>query len=497
MYRFRQRLVDAVKNARDRTDLYHAPRNAFLNLNSTSSDSNVGNDNLKIIVVAAPCHGLGDVIFALKCARYLRYGFGGDGDNNKPYSRDVTIVTPSPELFRKVGLALNGRAPIKLVRLGQKNSTRASCRRLQKYERPRALPRTVDLIFVAPHQIDFDVDYADVRALFHESNPFNTVFVSEYNDSLTKGHDLATGLGGGRLGLLFDGARPAPVSQTPLPRAMLGAGKRYALAYASQDVGYKGCARAFAELVMKRYSGTTGSGTNATGSGTNGSGSGMQLVVPRWIAEKLSRSRAFLQSARTYGYTDVYTVFNDDANAEPTHHVTDDDDGRCHQVFVIRGDILPVTRPQMLTLMRHSVSDILVTGDQSLTDIVDCCAADKRIWYQTAPWKSGFAKALATILKRPALANATTSCGSVKLRSIDTNRHSAQKLKRDCDFRVLAKPVIDAIVASVCAYTFYSGDDSDDDTINSIVRQYIDTLLDAGAHVPFAALRQRALRDLN
>lgn len=155
----------------------------------------------------------------------------------------------------------------------------------------------------------------------------------------------------------------------------------------------------------------------------------------------------------------------------------------------------------MLTLMRHSVSDILVTGDQSLTDVVDCCAADKRIWYQTAPWKSGFAKALATILKRPALANATTSCGSVKLRSIDTSSHSAQKLKRDCDFRSIAKPVIDAIVASVRAYTFYfNNDDSDStdgDTIDSIVRQYIDTLLDAGAHVPFAALRQRALRDLH
>ena len=43
--------------------------------------------------------------------------------------------------------------------------------------------------------------------------------------------------------------------------------------------------------------------------------------------------------------------------------------------------------------MKDSVKDILVTGDQSLTDIISCCKY-KRVWYQIAPWKKGLAENL-------------------------------------------------------------------------------------------------------
>ena len=35
--------------------------------------------------------------------------------------------------------------------------------------------------------------------------------------------------------------------------------------------------------------------------------------------------------------------------------------------------------------MKDSVEDILVTGDQSLTDVLSCCKSNKNVWYQIAP----------------------------------------------------------------------------------------------------------------
>ena len=46
-----------------------------------------------------------------------------------------------------------------------------------------------------------------------------------------------------------------------------------------------------------------------------------------------------------------------------------------------------------ISLMKNSIKDILVTGDQSLTDIISCCRG-KQVWYQIAPWKHGLARNL-------------------------------------------------------------------------------------------------------
>ena len=41
----------------------------------------------------------------------------------------------------------------------------------------------------------------------------------------------------------------------------------------------------------------------------------------------------------------------------------------------------------MLGLYKFSLNDILVTGDQSITDVLTCCK-DKHIWYQITDWKN-------------------------------------------------------------------------------------------------------------
>ena len=37
-------------------------------------------------------------------------------------------------------------------------------------------------------------------------------------------------------------------------------------------------------------------------------------------------------------------------------------------MLILRGDILPKPRPDFISLMKYSVEDILLTGDQSITD---------------------------------------------------------------------------------------------------------------------------------
>ena len=51
-------------------------------------------------------------------------------------------------------------------------------------------------------------------------------------------------------------------------------------------------------------------------------------------------------------------------------------------LLVLRGDIFPVPNQMMLSLMKYSINDILLTGDQSLSDGLSCCP-EKNIWYQT------------------------------------------------------------------------------------------------------------------
>ena len=61
----------------------------------------------------------------------------------------------------------------------------------------------------------------------------------------------------------------------------------------------------------------------------------------------------------------------------------------------------------------NSVKDILLTGDQSITDALSCCV-NKNIFYQIAEWKIDFASKLAKLLPNKFLSSNRTSCGTLK-----------------------------------------------------------------------------------
>ena len=94
--------------------------------------------------------------------------------------------------------------------------------------------------------------------------------------------------------------------------------------------------------------------------------------------------------------------------------------------------------------MKDSVRDILVTGDQSLTDILSCCKR-KRVWYQIAPWKQGLAENLHKYMPNKYYGSFKTSCGTIKHVNLDIDWREFMKAY---DFRIQGRKRLDSILIS-------------------------------------------------
>ena len=404
-----------VQEAEDKIDLYHAPRDAIDHLYKNPCTNQRCNRNLNVAVIAAPCHGFGDVVFAAKFARYIKHGLT---PRSQPYSNRVSIITPTVSMFKQLGIK-----DIKLVPL---NGGNAQCRRLRNYTRPANLKK-FDLIFVAPLMADFDIQYSDVKGLLKESTPFNTIFLSEYQDNPDKGFDFTTGVSSEYDGLLFDGS-------TPPPKIKAVGSKPYALAYLTQNVGIQACLHNFVKMVAAKYHNKYPT---------------LQVVMPAWGARQLGHSRRFKAFIKKY-YPNLIVV------TKTGEKVAMSGDGN---TLILRGDIFNVTRPEMQSLIKYSIPDVLLTGDQSITDAIDCCQR-KNIWYQTVPWKKSFAKALAADLPQRYIESSNTSCGT--LQAIKWN-NKGSTFKSRHDFRKNAKHKLDVIFRAA----------SDARRKNNIIHKYL------------------------
>ena len=368
----------------------------------------------KIAILAVPCHGFGDVIFASKLANYV---------NDWYRNASVTIYTTNKKGFLTLGLT-----GIKIVALSGERGDQ--CRRLKRLKAEKRLVKP-DLILVAPLIADFDIDYNDVKALFKNSTPFNTMFFSEYQDSLRKGHDFPTGIGPRRLGLLFDDVKATK-------RVVKGP---YVLTYIAKDVGPVGCFYTFIGMIAKKY---------------HKKYPRLQIVLPKWLAIEASTKKLNLLKrhlGKRYSILEVRTPQKKD-----TYSLS----GGKGKVLILRGDVLPVPRPEMISLMKHSLPDISVTGDQSLTDALGCCS-NKNIFYQTAGWKRALLKSLYEEIPKGPYKTMAEACGN--LRYIKWKGEYRKFLKRN-DFRVKGKHQLDAVVRSIVEYK----------NPKSFIRRYIEAV---------------------
>jgi hypothetical protein len=407
-------LLHLIKSSNDRIDLYRAPRIAMND--AYDKIKNLGIKNLNVAIIALPCNGFGDVVFAAKFAKYIRYGLG----KSPVYSTNVVILTPEVKMFEQLGLK-----DISLIKLNY--SKYAQCRLAKNFIRPSNLP-VQDVIFVAPLVADFNVNYSDIRGLLKESNPFNTLFLSEYNDNPNKNFDILTGVGKNAFGMLFDGEKPAP-------RFIKGP---FALIYILKDFGIRYCASNFSKMIVKKYKKPE-----------------FQIIVQDWVGQSLAFNKTFIRYASQF-YPQIFLKTKDSLES-----LTDETTG---PKLIIRADIFPLKRIQMLSLMKYSVRDILLTGDQSITDTIDCCK-NKTIWYQVNPWKAELARQLANSIPQKYLNDARKSCGSIKRMSFGKNSTTV-RVKKQNDFRKKAKHLLDSTFKAI----------SDSKTSDTLIYKYLNVL---------------------
>ena len=252
------------------------------------------------------------------------------------------------------------------------------------------------------------VNFNVMKKIFPKSNRFNTYYSTEYNVYANRSVRLPSGAGSHNLGLLLQ-----KVKKNKKPKSLKNP---YLVAYVATDLsGISSCLGRFLNTVLKKYKYKR-----------------IDVVIPEALDDEIEESYKSLISRIPPSYGKIIL------KTKTEEIILADDKGK--QTLVFRADILPLPRRKMLGLFEHSLKDILLTGDQSVTDVLSCCT-DKVIWYQTAIWKMAFAKAMAKEIPFKAFNTIKSACGSEPYR-----KPSYKKFINRNDFRIKGKKRLDKIV---------------------------------------------------
>ena len=260
----------------------------------------------------------------------------------------IKIISTNVEGFKSIGADRS-------VLVALATNAQSSCRRFSRLEVEEKEEEDFDLFFVAPLQADFDISYTDVKQLFPQSNRMNTYFFSEYNDSSRKKFDFPTGVGGRRMGLFLTSTRTST-------KNMRGP---YAMTYLADIPRAQVCFTNFLNMVCKKY---------------HRRYRRFQIVVPSWIAAQIIDLDPSIRLDGIAPYFGRITVVTKEKEKEKVQIQMD---SRNKNTLIIRGDVYPLNNRAMVSLMKYSVRDILLTGDQSITDM--CRAGRKKIYFTKLP----------------------------------------------------------------------------------------------------------------
>lgn len=381
-----------------KNELYDIPWKIFYDKNKKCREYT---KDLNILILNTPCMGFGDIVFAMKLKQYIIDW----------YKCGVTIATTDVNKFIQLGESS------KNLLLLKGNHDNSQCRKFKNLNIYKFNGKTVklpifDIIFVAPLTADFNPDYRDVKYIIPYSNRFNTFFFSEYNDDISKDIDFHTGIGSDRLGLFLTKIK----NNTKLPQIK----NRYAVIYIAETItGSNKCFLSFMEMIAKKY---------------HKMYPNFDIVVPEWIIKKINSYKNSIVKILKKYYGNIVVISKDDHKYLL--------EGENKRTINIRGDIFPLQNKNMIRLIKYSVRDILLTGDQSITDALSCCYSEKNIFYQIAPWKRNFGTNLSKQLPNKFLSKKSTSCGTIQA----IKYHSQYKgFIKKWDFRKLAKQKMDAI----------------------------------------------------
>jgi hypothetical protein len=378
-YNKMDKILSKISSIKQFNKLYQIPHQLPLNCNRLN--------NINLLLLNAPCNGFGDLIFAKKLADHLR----------KTFKIKVTIATTEPEKLLLLGE--NSKYLKKLASIGKATQKVRPCRifsKLRLYDIDKNTKSDIskfNLFFVAPLSFDYDPKISDIKPLVPFATKFNTFFFSEYNDTIRKDFDFHTGVGNNRDGILL--TKPEIISKNSINK-LLNTKKfgSFSLIYVADIDKAVPCIKGFLEMISKKYNGNK-----------------FQIIIPQFLYKDVS-AKNFVSYIFSK-YWNKITILS--KNKEP---IVYDGNGSGH--LTIRFDILPVKNKIMMGLIRHSVKDILLTGDQSISDALSCCA-DKNIFYQIAPWKTDFGKNMAKYMPNKYLRSTKTSCGNLSAINYKSN----------------------------------------------------------------------------
>lgn len=362
-------LLNKIKKSTKYSDLFEIPWELLQN-----KKCNKCGKGIKIVILNTPCNGFGDLMFAHKLALLIR---------NK-YGCRIDIASTHPEKLTLLGENKNNIVALKT------KSNNNECRRF-KYLDKSGLKIKYDLIFVAPVNQDYDPSFRDVRYLIPYSNQFNTFFFSEYNDLLEKNFDFPVGVGKGYFGLLLTKPKISKITRK----------YPYALAYIAGGPGdshiplWRNCIFGFVQMIAKKYKNNKVFEIVGPESSLKYVYGIKKTILIELIGKYFGTIKFISKNSKNKLLTKIKILSN-----KPN-------------TLILNGSVFPVTNTKMLSLMKYSVKDILLTGDQSITDGLSCCP-NKNIWYQIVPWKYDFVDNLTLKMPNKYLGDIKTSCGTIK-----------------------------------------------------------------------------------
>lgn len=389
-----------IKETNKYEDLYNLPLTLYKSSNLLAEHSK----DLSIGIFNVPCGGFGDVILTKTFNDYLV--------NWYPNAK-VRICTTGPQKYRSIGITDN---LIKLERIDGSTYDDAECSGFDKLKF-KQVPR-FDIMFVVPI-INYSFNYNKFKKLVPYSTYFNTFTMSEYNGEFPP-YTLPIGVGGDNLGILFNDFKAKQQTLIKKPYALV-----YIQPSPAWGVHARYCFLSYLEMICNKYSKKHPV---------------FQIIIPEWVHEDINYDNSFYLRVKKV----VEKYFKNLSIVYPDQELSLFEDKSSKTRLTLRGDILPQKREIFISLMKDSVNDILVTGDQSLTDIISCCKY-KIVWYQIAPWKQGLAKKLSEQLPNKYFSTYKTSCGTIDSISLNINW---KMFMSKYDFRKKGKKKINTIITA-------------------------------------------------
>ena len=362
---------------------------------------------IHIGLINIPCSGFGDIINCSLFYQYLKQWY----PNIK-----VTICTSEIDKFKS--LKLKG---LKFIELKSKNNQK-ECGNYGDYKFKNKELSNFDIIGIVPllltENMHGDFILAHLQKLIPYATHFNTFTVSEYNGQ-SPPYTFPIGIGGDNLGLFLNDLEIKKHNLIKEP---------YVMSYTA-GIDYDGvathavsCYLSFVEMIVKKYNHY----------------SKLQLIIPTWVSVHIEDNAQFkykIKKIINKFYQNIYLI-----NDSKDEIFLSEEKGK---TFILRGDILPQSRVNFISLIRYSLPDVLLTGDQSITDAFSHCRMNKRIWYEIAPWKYEFIDELSKVIPNNYLNDFRTSCGCIK--GIKLHLNNSEVIKK-YDFRKLGKKRMDSVL---------------------------------------------------